>query len=222
MTSESTAATSRFEMVKERHQKTFENSVKKKAIDKKAISICGFLNSQKDYFTSSSCAGRIVLLGVPKGEDKQGSYFHRKWHRKVSFKELWESLNADASIETAEFTPERRKKFEGKIGSKNDEIWFKLDAFIFHFGCSSLEKANRLISAIQEAGIKRYGITVAKQGKFMIEITGTQNIAIPVKKGNKIFIDREYMKTVLEFANKKLQKNYKQLERFEKELKKGL
>jgi len=206
-------------MVKERHKKTFQKSVDIGAIDEQMIRLCEFINSTKKYFTSSSCAGRIVLLGVPKGEDKKGSYFHRKWHRKVKFDELWKALNEKASIETAKFTPERRKEFSGKIGGKDDEIWFKLDAFILHIGCGNLEDANKLIEVIQKAGIKRYGITVAKEGKFMLELIGTQNIAMPVKKGGKILVEREYLKKVLGFANKKLGKNYAQLSRFYKNCK---
>jgi len=184
----------RFSMVKERHKKTFEKAVKEGKADKQMHSVCKFVSGTKNFFTSSSCAGRIILLQLPKGENKKDASFHRKWHCVVREKELWKGIEADS------------------LG----ELWFKLDPFILHIGAKDLGNARKILACMKKAGVKRGGIIVAKEGKFLVEMQGSQSIAFPVKKGSKVLVGKEFMGYVLRRANKKLEKNYALLKRLEK------
>ena len=58
--------------------------------DEKIISLCEKINSKENYYTTSSCSGRILLMvdQSKKGED----LFLFVSHDKVSFKELKEKL----------------------------------------------------------------------------------------------------------------------------------
>ena len=129
----------RFEMVKERHKKTFFDAVKQGKADSQIIPFCRFISKTKNFFTSSSCAGRIVLLDIDKEGNKKEAAFHAKWHRKISFKELMKEINKQNSEE---------------------ELWFKLDPFILHLGTDSLENAKKVLEAAKTAGIRRAGIMV--------------------------------------------------------------
>ncbi len=200
MEKNSTVGKNRFSMVKEMHRNSLEKAIKEGKADKQMHSMCRFVASTKDFFTSSSCAGRIILLELPFDENKKDASFHRKWHRRVKEKELWQGI-------------------EGKT---KGELWFKLDPFILHIGANTPENAGKILSCMKKAGIKRGGIIVAKEGKFLAEMQGTQAIAFPVKKGGKILVETEFMKYVLERANKKLEKNYLLLKKLEKILRKGL
>ncbi|MBI4043735.1 MAG: hypothetical protein HY393_02940, partial [Candidatus Diapherotrites archaeon] len=53
-----------FETAKERHAKLFERAVREGKADSAMISLCKWLNAQKDYFTTSSCSGRIALMDL--------------------------------------------------------------------------------------------------------------------------------------------------------------
>ncbi len=194
------AGIERFTMVNAMHKKSFEKAVNEGKADKQIIPMCRFVSKTKNFFTSSSCAGRIILLQLPKGESKKDASFHRKWHRIVKEKELWEGINAVTS----------------------GELWFKLDPFILHIGADSLENSKKVLAAMTKAGVKRGGIIVAKPGKFLVELQGSQGIAFPVKKRKKVLVEKEYMKYILERANEKLEKNYSLLKRLEKEFRKGL
>ncbi len=191
----------RFEMVKERHKKSFFDAVKKRKADKQMISLCRYISKTKNFFTSSSCAGRIVLLDTEKSGGKKEAAFHDKWHRKISLKELIKGIN---------------KK------QKEEELWFKLDPFILHLGTNSLENAKKILEATKKAGIRRAGIMVAKEGKFIVELIGSQAMAFPVKIKNKVLVEEEYLKRIVKKANQKLEKNYFQLKEFEKIVKKTL
>ncbi|PJA20185.1 MAG: hypothetical protein COX63_00980 [Candidatus Diapherotrites archaeon CG_4_10_14_0_2_um_filter_31_5] len=194
-------AETRFKMIKERHKKTFFKAVEEKKADKQMISLCSYIAETKNYFTSSSCSGRIVLLDLAKEGNKKEAAFHSKWHRKVKLKEL--------------ITEIKRKQNE-------EELWFKLDSFILHLGTNSLENAKKILKITRKTGIRRAGIMVAEEGKFIIELIGTQTMSFPVKIKGKILLEEEYLKKTLEKANQKLEKNYNQLKEFEKNVRKEL
>lgn len=190
----------RFGMVKETHRKSLKKAIEEKKADRQMIPLCRQISKTKNYFTSSSCAGRIILLQLPKEENKKDASFHRKWHRKVKEKELWEGINSKT------------------IG----EIWFKLDPFILHIGTNNLENAKKILEIMKKNGLKRGGIMVAKPGKFMIELIGTQAMALPIKNKEKTIVDKKTMKHLLQKANKKLEKNYTLLKKLEKSFRKEL
>jgi len=194
-------AKTRFKMVKERHKNTFLKAVKEGKADKQMKALCSYIAKTKNYFTSSSCAGRIVLLDLAKNGNKREAAFHSKWHKKVKLKELIKEI--------------KRKQTE-------EELWFKLDPLILHLGTNSLENAKKILKVTRKTGIRRAGIMVAQEGKFIIELIGTQTMSFPVKRKEKILLEEEYLKNALEKANQKLEKNYNQLKEFEKTVRKTL
>ena len=74
----------------------------------------------------------------------------------------------------------------------------------------------------RKAGIKRLGIMVAVEGKFLMELIGTQSMALPLKYKNKDLAEKSYLEFIVNKANQKLKKNYVQLKKFEALLKKEL
>ncbi len=183
-----------FKIVKKRHKKTFEDAIKIERMDMAFEPLCRFISEQKNYFTSSSCSGRIMLLSTLKDENKKDAHFHKKWHSTVKIEELWEWIE---------------KKTTGVL-------WFKVNPLILHIGCVDLEKAKKILEIMKLAGIKRGGIIVVKKDKILIEFQGSQEMSLPVKEENQIIIEKKFMKKMLEYANKKIEKNYKQLEKLEK------
>ncbi len=185
----------RFNMLKKHNREELEKAIKEGRADMRMKGLCTYLNSLENFFTSSSCSGRIVLLSVKSIGEKQPKAFHRKWHRKVKLKEVVDAL-------------------EEKTREK--ELWFKLDPFIIHIGARDLENARKVLKCMRAAGIKRGGIIVAQKGKFLIELQGTHAMALPVKSHGEELIGREYVTFLVKQANKKLGENYKRLELFER------
>ncbi|MEM0360167.1 MAG: hypothetical protein QXK06_02405 [Candidatus Diapherotrites archaeon] len=189
----------RFSMVKKRHAGTLQKAKEEGKIDKEMIGLCDYISSRKNFFTSSGCSGRILLLGL-LDKSKKNSYFHRKWHEKVQPLEVIKALKEPTK----------------------GEIWLKMEPFIIHIGTNSLENAKKILSLKDKSGIKRGGIITAKPGKFIVELIGTEELAVLVKRGNKILAPEEFIKeTVLE-ADKKIGFNYARVKEFEKIVRKEL
>ena len=190
----------RFEMVKKHHKNTFEKAKKDGKMDNDFIPLCNFLTKSKNYFSTSSCAGRITLVGLDMKESKKESAFHRKQHRKIKFSEVKDGIES----------------YSGEV------LWFKQEPIIFHLGTNNLENAKKVLVACEKAGIKRSGIKVAKEGKFIIEIVGTHQINTPVREQEITKLGDNYLKYLVKKANQKFDKNKKSLKKMEKEMKKIL
>ncbi len=189
----------RFEMVKKRHYSTLKKAEREKKMDPQLIKLCDFIAETKNYFTSSGCSGRIMLLGL-KGKTKRDSYFHKKWHSTVKASDVWNAL----------------------LEKTSGEIWFKEEPFILHIGTNTLKNAKKILKIKDKSGVKRGGIIVAKKGKFLVELVGTEEIAFPVKRENTILVEKEFIELIVKKANEKIKRNYARLKLLEKNLKKGL
>ncbi len=186
----------RFTMTKKHHKETLQKAIDDKKVDAILIPFLNELTKIPDIFTSSSCAGRIMLLSTDELEDKEVSHFHKRYHRTITFNELKTDLLED---------------------TKEMDIWFKVEPFIFHFGTKDFNKAKDILKFCSEFGLKKAGIITSKDGKYIIEATSTQYMALPLKANNKLLVDDDYLKLILKRGNKKLEINYEILDRFEKE-----
>ena len=183
----------KFELYKEKAMKGLADAKEKKLVDEDAMPFVDEINEKKDYFTSSSCYGRIYLIDLPSRK-KNESLFIEKHHRKVTFKEMKKGL----------------EEHDGKI-------WFRQEAFILHVSCRDVESARKALEAKTRAGIKRGGIFNIKEGRVQIEIEGTQKIDCPIKDGDKILVSDEYLKHLIKIANEKIENNQKDWERLRAE-----
>ena len=77
----------------------FQKAKNENLVDGKIISLLDILNKSDNYFTTSSCAGRIVILEIPAIGDKKNAVFLGKWHRKIKKSEFLNELkNAKKEI----------------------------------------------------------------------------------------------------------------------------
>jgi len=184
----------KYEMVKKHHTETLLEAIETKKVDEILIPFLLEVTKIPDVFTSSSCAGRIMLLSTDEYENKRVSSFHKKYHRKTTFDELKKDLDS----------------------SNERDIWFKMEPFIFHFGCKDYDKAKELLSFSQEFGLKKAGIIAAHDGKYILEVTSTQYMALPLKENDSMLVSDDYLKFIIDRANKKIDVNFERLERFSK------
>ncbi|MDD4983265.1 MAG: hypothetical protein PHH82_00295 [Candidatus ainarchaeum sp.] len=186
----------RFEMCKKSNVAKFGAALDKGLVDKMLIPFLKKINKKPNIYSSSCCAGRIMVIGLDTEESKQPNLFVLKEHRKVKLSEIKGALKTN----------------------KFPELWLKQEPFIFHFGAKDLETAKKFLEIKTRSGIRRGGIFYVKDDKYLVELIGSQTLAVPIKIGKKVLLSDEQIKIILEKANKKLERNYKQLKEFCKEL----
>jgi len=164
---------------------------KKGSVDREIKQFIGFINSSENYYTTSSCSGRIVLL-QKKSEKKQDTKWVFKSHKPVKFEQIKLKLN--------------------------HSLWFRQEPAIFHICCRRLSDAQKLINIARSVGFKRSGIQSLK--KIMVEVASSDYIDTIIARNNKLLVDEDYIKVLVSEANKKLRRNKEKVNEFHRLLKK--
>lgn len=162
--------------------------------DVKIKGLCDKLNKKKEYYTTSSCAGRIILLKSSKGKIENGFLF--RTHKKIKFEEL--------------------KKILDKVDYKGF-VEFQQTTCILHVACASLEDAQKLIDKSKFVGWKRSGI-MATGKRFVVELISTENIEFPIMNKGQVLVDDDFLKLIVREANNKLERVWEKIKRLEKSI----
>ncbi len=167
------------------------------AIDKDIRPLVDLINKSDNYYTTSSCAGRIVILA------------HNN-HKKNECEWLLSSHDT--------ITLEQAKKALKDI-PKDKDIWLMEESTIIHIDCRTLEHAIQLLNLAKPLGFKRSGIT-SIGNKIILEIMATEHMDTIIGKQGQIIIDDNYLNITIQEANKKLLRTKKKIKRIEQQLKK--
>ena len=160
----------------------YERAKRNGKVDKDIIPLLEKINSLHNFYTTSSCSGRIVLLNIPEVGDKKGAKFLCKWHREADKKELLECL----------------KKY------KENYLFFIMQSPIIHIVASNLEWADEMMKIALSCGFKYTSIKKVENKKILVEVLSTENLHIPIARDGKIMVDDEQLTFFLEMANKLL------------------
>ena len=181
---------------------------KKGSIDKDIIPLVDEINSKNDYYTTSSCAGRIVLLEMKSRKKNECDWIFAK-HDKITFKEINDSLKK-YSIKTDSNNGQFNKN---KLNKKNNyQIWFKQQPLILHVACKDLDAAKKLLEIARKI-FRRAGIIAITEKKATIEIIGSEHLETVVKDGNFV-VDEKYLRQLVKYANRNFMDNKKKTKQF--------
>jgi tRNA wybutosine-synthesizing protein 3 len=161
-------------------------------LDSKIKSLCEKINSLPNYYTTSSCSGRIVIL-VDKDKKCPG-VFEAVFHDLINFENFWKYLPKE------------------KAGL---DLKFKQEPVIIHVVCETLENAFVLMKKAQFAGFKRNGI-ISSGKRFVCELTSTEKFEFPLAVNGKIIVDENFLNIVIEKSNENLKKGWMKIERLKK------
>lgn len=165
--------------------------------DERIKELCKKINSMKDYYTTSSCSGRITL--VKDNNKKVPGLFLWRTHEKTSFEEL---KNEMASLLSSD---NKNSKFE-------ELVYFKQEPCLLVVSCRNPESQKKLFEIARNNGWKKSGI-ISNDKRFIIELMSTENISLPLINNGKILIDDDYLKFLIKEANRKLELTWDKIER---------
>lgn len=184
---------------KEKALKKLKAAAINQKIDDKIIPILDILNGIEGFYTSSSCAGRIVLLQIPRIGDKKEALFLGIWHRTIISEEITSAAaNATQGL-----------------------LWLLAQAPILHIGAQTTELADTLVKTAISSGFKNSAMKSTGK-KTVIELSSTERLDAPIGRDGCIFCEVEYLHLLTEIANEVIERSQQKLIRFEKNLKKSL
>ncbi len=159
--------------------------------DKKIVNLCKKINLKNNYYTTSSCSGRVVLMFDK--EEKKNNLFIQIYHDLINFKQLKRDLN--------------------KIES-DSLIKFKQEPCILHIACKSLEDAKFILGKARFVGLKRSGI-IATEKRFIVELLSTEKLEFPIINKGKILVDDYFLKLIIKKSNFNLKKSWEKIDKLE-------
>ncbi|MEM1521482.1 MAG: hypothetical protein QXG48_01075 [Thermofilaceae archaeon] len=170
-----------FDKGRTRALRSLLRSIELGLVDPDAIPLLSLLNSLADYYTTSSCSGRIQLAATRLPGEKFRMLVIAKWHEPVSPSALVEVLKA----------------------CRYEDLWLSVQGPILHVACRSLDAARLLIAAARAAGLKHSGI-MSIEGSVMVELIASDRIEAPLRLGGKPVLRDEALIDFVERANEVL------------------
>jgi len=159
--------------------------------DLRIIDLCNEINLSSDYFTTSSCSGRIIL--IIEDEKKRPGLFLFRSHDLVSFDMLKEEIEKVSD------------KYKGMI-------YFKQEPCLLVVSCRNKERQWPLFNEARNNGWKKSGI-LSLDKKFLVELMSTESITFPIIDNGKVLVDDEFLRIVLDKANGNLEKGWEKIGR---------
>ncbi len=179
----------------EKEKKEFlrkKDKSRKGSIDIKIKKLAAKINSLNDFFTTSSCSGRILVFTLPESNKKNEVQYLFCSHKKIKFIEIQRIIN------------KRLPK---------DDVWFKVQPVILHVACENINSAKKLLNSARDIGFKISGIISIGKSKIILELISTEKIETIVSKNGKLVIDENYFKVLVKEGNKKLEKTWEKIDR---------
>lgn len=167
-------------------------AIERGLVDPDAIPLLSMINSLADYYSTSSCSGRIQLAATRLPGEKFQMLVIAKWHRPVSLRELQEVLDA----------------------CHYADLWLTVQGPILHVVCRNLDAALRLIAAARAAGLKHSGIMWVGE-RAVAELMASDRIEAPLRLNGKYILREEALAVFIERVNEVLLRTKEKLTRLE-------
>ncbi|XP_048844656.1 tRNA wybutosine-synthesizing protein 3 homolog [Brienomyrus brachyistius] len=167
---------------------------KKGSVDEDISDVVAFINDSENYFTTSSCSGRITLIdGVSACSEVQKKDCNWLFvtHQKC------QSDDVVASLERA-----------------RGDAAFRFEPFVLHVQCRRLEDAQLLHSVAVNSGFRNSGMTVGKKGKIITAVRSTHCLEVPLTHEGQQLVSVDYISFLVEVANQKMEENFRRMRRF--------
>ncbi len=134
----------------------------------KVKDLCEKINSNLNYYTTSSCSGKCVLLEERTG--KNGSYYLWTSHESIIFEELFLAID--------------------NIGSKN-VVKFKSESPIIFVVCRDIDFAKKLLKEAVSSGFKESGIKITEK-LIGVEIRSGEKLEFPLMKEGNLLVSNDF------------------------------
>ncbi len=179
----------------------YRDKSKKGSVDVQILPLLDIINAHPDYYSTSSCAGRITLFVEPSSLKKYDGRWLLCTHDELSFKELSEALPL--------------------ISSTHEMVLFEQEGGILHICCRTLEAAQLLVDVAKFCGLKRSGIMSTRR-RVMVELLNTERVETIIAKGGKLLVPESYLEELRLLGNTRLKRARKKMEKLREKISAGL
>jgi tRNA wybutosine-synthesizing protein 3 len=157
---------------------------RKGSIDARVAGLVRKINSLGNFYTTSSCAGRIMVY-AKRSEKKYDTDWLYVSHEPAKFSAMSKALESLPQC----------------------PVWFREEPMILHVCARSIADGQGILDLARECGFKRSGI-MATGKRVMVEFTGTEIMDTIIAERGKLVVPLGYVKKLVAEANRKLKRNF--------------
>ncbi|MBT7902989.1 hypothetical protein HN587_03925 [Candidatus Woesearchaeota archaeon] len=179
---------------------------RKGSVDDRVKELVEYINSLDDYYTTSSCSGRIILLKVPESQKKHEFEWLLCSHELVDFSDVWTAVQDLNKLET---------------GFPQELIWLRMEGHIIHVCARSVDHANKLLKIARGIGLKRSGI-ISIGARITVEIESAAHADCMIGRFGELLVGEKYLRLVVDELNCRLGKEFKKIQTLETEVKENI
>lgn len=177
----------------------------KGSIDEPIRNLVQIINDSPDYYTTSTCSGRVTLIEKPhdRPNSKNGNKFIQSCHLLDEVKDLKSVINAYLN--------------EAIVSNKREDtcLWLKFEPFILHVQCLNLNRAQILLRVALSAGCRNSGLTLGKSDKFMVAVRSSSSMEVPLFCGSKFELSKSYLDFLCQESERRMIDNQDRLRKLE-------
>lgn len=166
---------------------------KKGGVDEAVWPVLHAINDCEDFYTTSSCAGRINLFKEPEDSRKDQAEWLFVSHDPITFSDLRPTLN----------------------DLPQGTVWFKYEAAILHVVARNENAANKFLQSARESGFKHSGL-LSTTKRYVMEVLDSERFEVPVAVDGKLIVDEAFVEFLVKKANNKLGVTRGKLHKLEK------
>ncbi|KRY69605.1 tRNA wybutosine-synthesizing protein 3 -like protein [Trichinella pseudospiralis] len=169
---------------------------RKGSVDEDIADIVNNINSHDDYFTTSSCSGRLVAFVEVENQRKKNC----EW--------LFNSHKAVDSVTFRKVLDSYFQTLQTSRGKASGVIWLKFEPLIIHVRCRSLQAAKKLLNLALNAGCRNSGVMIGKRLRLTVALRSTLTLALPLQHTDQVqMLSDEYFEFLFQTINIKFTEN---------------
>ncbi|KAM7264602.1 hypothetical protein ACFE04_002285 [Oxalis oulophora] len=175
----------------------------KGSLDEPIIPLINTINQNPNFFTTSSCSGRVSILSQPKQnlnskkKARGGSWIYIT-HNLADVDSVLSLLfdNGDAD------------------GDDDGELVLRFEPLIVAIECRDLESAQGMVALAIRCGFRESGITSANGKRVIVGVRCSIRMEVPLGERRNVLASKEYVRFLVEVANEKMEANRRRTEVF--------
>ncbi|BBN02828.1 tRNA wybutosine-synthesizing protein 3 [Marchantia polymorpha subsp. ruderalis] len=182
---------------------------RKGGVDAPIADLIRRINSHPEFYTTSSCSGRVSLFldqpcAAPLGDDVPDSS-----KEKVKKGGDWIFVSHEAAAEDDVVNAVNQRYAAHQKGL----LVFRFEPFILALECSSLAASQQLVTCAMASGFRESGITSAGK-RFILAVRCSIRMEVPIADEGELLVTEEYLRYLTRLANKKMVLNQQRIDRF--------
>ncbi|KAK2644488.1 hypothetical protein Ddye_019683 [Dipteronia dyeriana] len=166
----------------------------KGTLDLPIVPLINVINSHPDYFTTSSCSGRVSIFSHPTNRPKGGSWLYI----------THDLADADAILSLL---------FPAADPTRRDQLVFRFEPLIVAVECRGVDSAQHLVSLAVASGLRESGVTSVKK-RVIVGIRCSIRLEVPFGESGDILVSKDYVRFLVGLANEKMEANRKRTDGF--------